>query len=463
MDNATIAALSTPYGKGGIAVIRISGEKAITVADACFLARSGKKIADTPSHKAVYGNIVMDGKVIDDVVLTLFKAPASYTGEDTVEISCHGGILITQKVLECVLKAGARPALPGEYTRRAFINGKLSLSKAEAIIDVIDAQTDDKLALARANVNGVLSNKIQAIYDKLCALVSTAYVFADYPDEDLTDISSKELEIGLLRCLEDLEKLSSTYKSGHAINDGIYTAIVGRPNTGKSSLLNALLGNNRAIVSDIAGTTRDTVEESVSVGSITLRLCDTAGIRETDDTIEKIGVERSIDAIEKAELILAVFDVSSDFTDDDDAILDVLEKKECEKIAVLNKSDMSADTYITTEFSKRISDSFENIITISAKNGDNVPLLCEMIEKLFVENKIDYDTSAILTKARQKNAVDSACDLIRCAVSALSKGFTPDVAGMDIEEAMSKLLEVDSKEVSADIVDNIFHRFCVGK
>lgn len=463
MDNATIAAVSTPYGKGGVAVIRVSGDLAINVADKCFSAKSGKKIADIPTHRAVYGNIVFDGKVIDDVVLTLFRAPASYTGEDTVEISCHGGILVTQKVLECLLKSGARAALPGEYTRRAFINGKLSLSKAEAIIDVIDAQTDDKLALARANAGGVLSDKIQSIYDKLCTLVSTAYVFADYPDEDLTDISSKELQIALLGCLEELEKLSATYKSGHAINDGIYTAIVGRPNTGKSSLLNALLGNNRAIVSDVAGTTRDTVEESVSVGSITLRLCDTAGIRETEDTVEKIGVERSLAAIEKAELILAVFDVSSRFTDEDEEILKVLEKNGCEKIAVLNKSDMSEGDCIATELSKRISDNFENIITISAKNGDNVPLLCEKIEKLFVENKIDYDTCAILTRARQKNAVDSASESIRCAISALENGFTPDVAGMDIEDAMSKLLQVDSREVSADIVDSIFHRFCVGK
>lgn len=463
MDNATIAAVSTPYGRGGIAVIRVSGELAINVVDNCFSTRSGKKIADAPSHRAIYGNIVSDGKVIDDVVVTVFRAPASYTGEDTVEISCHGGILVTQKVLECVLKCGARPALPGEYTRRAFINGKLSLSKAEAIIDVIDAQTEDKLALARANVSGVLSNKIQSVYDKLCALVSTAYVFADYPDEDLTDISTKELELGLMRCLEELERLCATYKSGHAINEGIYTAIVGRPNTGKSSLLNALLGNNRAIVSDVAGTTRDTVEESVCVGSITLRLCDTAGIRETEDTVERIGVERSIEAIEKAELILAVFDVSSRLTSEDEAIIEVLEKNDCEKIAVLNKSDMSANTFISTELSKRISDNFENIITISAKNGDNVPLLCEKIEKLFVENKIDYDTSAILTRARQKNAVVSACEAIRCAISALKNGFTPDVAGMDIEDAMSKLLEVDSREVSADIVDSIFHRFCVGK
>lgn len=463
MDNATIAAVSTPYGRGGIAVIRVSGELAINVVDNCFSTRSGKKIADAPSHRAIYGNIVSGTKVIDDVVVTLFRAPASYTGEDTVEISCHGGILVTQKVLECVLKSGARPALPGEYTRRAFINGKLSLSKAEAIIDVIDAQTEDKLALARANVDGVLSNKIQSVYDKLCALVSTAYVFADYPDEDLTDISTKELELGLMRCLEELERLCATYKSGHAINEGIYTAIVGRPNTGKSSLLNALLGNNRAIVSDVAGTTRDTVEESVCVGSITLRLCDTAGIRETEDTVERIGVERSLEAIEKAELILAVFDVSSRLTSEDEAIIEVLEKHDCEKIAVLNKSDMSANTFISTELSKRISDSFENIITISAKNGDNVPLLCEKIEKLFVENKIDYDTSAILTRARQKNAVVSACEAIRCAISALKNGFTPDVAGMDIEDAMSKLLEVDSREVSADIVDSIFHRFCVGK
>lgn len=463
MDNATIAAVSTPYGKGGISVIRISGENAISVADACFFAISGKKLSETATHRAVYGHIKLGGKIVDDVVATLFKAPASYTGEDTVEISCHGGILVTREVLEAILKSGARPAEAGEFTRRAFVNGKLSLSKAEAVIDIIDAATHDKLALARANAGGVLSNRVKEIYDKLCTLVSTAYVFADYPDEDLTDISSKELELSLLRCLEDLEKLSDTYKMGHAINEGIFTAIVGRPNTGKSSLLNALIGSDRAIVSDVAGTTRDTVEETVNIGSITLRLCDTAGIRDTQDSVEKIGVERSVAAIEKAELILAVFDLSTPFNAEDSEIIDMLAGKNCEKIAVLNKTDVIADTYLSTTVSKRISDSFEHIVTVSAKNNDNIGLLREKIEKLYVENKIDYENDAILTCARQKVAVESAIEALRCAVTALKNGFTTDVAGMDIEDAMSKLAQVDSREVSADIVDSIFHRFCVGK
>jgi tRNA modification GTPase len=480
----TIAAISTPYGKGGIAVIRISGDEAIEIASKIFRPRSGKSLTEINAGRIVYGTIHAPShggnltKPIDDGMAAVLRAPHSYTGEDTVEISCHGGVLLTEKVLSAILAAGARPAEAGEFTKRAFVAGKVSLTEAEAVINLIDAKSEEALKLARSHTEGRLTTKLNEFYESLKTLISTAYVYADYPDEDLTDLSTEEMEAALQKLAGEMQALSDTYYVGHAISEGISTVIVGRPNTGKSSLLNRLLGRERAIVSDIAGTTRDTIEATVQVGKITLRLTDTAGLRDSDDPIEQIGVERSLAALGEAELILALLDGSDPA---DAATLNEIHRANATHgvpvIAVFNKCDLpeaqpvvgnlpalyhkalSLSPEIQRFFFSRLS----GVVAISCTTGEGIADLKKCIENLFAKGEIDYDTTAILANARQKGALDRAIEGVQAALEALESGFTPDVAGMDLEEAMAALSEADGRAVSADIVDAIFHRFCVGK
>lgn len=456
----TIAAIATPYGRGGIATIRISGSDAIAVADAIFHTKSGKKLADIPAGRVVYGDILDQNTVIDDGMAAIFRAPHSYTGEDTVEISCHGGILITETVLSAILASGAVQAGPGEFTKRAFINGKLTLTEAEAVIDLIDAETDDQMKLARQHTSGILSGELSSMYDDLLALVSQAYVFADYPDEDLTDLSPDEIRQGLVAVRTRIEALLFTYTAGHAIADGIYTVVAGKPNTGKSSLMNALLGKDRAIVSNVAGTTRDYLEEKATVGKIRLILVDTAGIHTSEDEVEKIGITRSVSALEKAELVLAVFDASLPLSTEDAAFIDQIASLTVPKIAILNKSDKEVDESET--YRRRLS-GYHAILSLSAKTKDGIETLKKTIEGLFISGDIDYSQTAILSNARQKAALLRAKTALDDAINALNNGFTQDIAGLDIENAMSALGDVDGRAVTGDIVDSIFHRFCVGK
>ncbi len=459
----TIAAISTPYGKGGIAVIRISGDEAIAIAGRVFRPAGGRPLTEIEGGRIVYGAIHAPGKgdtygrVLDDGMAAVLRAPRSYTGEDTVEISCHGGILLTAEVLSAILTAGARPAEAGEFTRRAFVAGKLSLTEAEAVIHLIDAQSEEALKLARSHTAGRLKSRLAEFYERLRTLISTAYVYADYPDEDLTDLTAGEMQEALSALLCEMQGLSATYSVGHAISEGIAAVIVGRPNTGKSSILNRLLGRDRAIVSDIAGTTRDTIEETLQMGKITLRLTDTAGLRASDDPIEQMGVERSLVALERAELILAVFDGAAPLGQEDLDLLGRLSAYTVPKIALLNKSDLSDGTVCG------LPDGFVAICPLSAKTGEGMDGLRSAIESLYITGEIDYDNTAILANARQKGALDRAIAGIARGLEALSAGFTPDIVGMDLEEAMASLSEADGRAVSADIVDAIFHRFCVGK
>ena len=459
----TIAAVSTAYGKGGIAVIRISGDEAIEIASRVFRPASGGSLTATEGGRIVYGAICAPaesgfGKQIDDGMAAVLRAPRSYTGENTVELSCHGGILLTEQVLSAVIAAGARPAEAGEFTRRAFVAGKLSLTEAEAVINLIDARSEEALKLARSHTSGRLTAKLSEFYESLRTLLSTAYVFADYPDEDLTDLSPDEMIASLEGLEAAMQALSDTYYVGHAVSEGVSAVIVGRPNTGKSSLLNRLLGRDRAIVSAIAGTTRDTIEETVQVGRVTLRLTDTAGLRESEDIIEQIGVERSLAALSAAELVLAVFDGAESLTEEDMELLSRLASCDAPKIAILNKSDLGAADAIDLPEGL-----FAHTCAVSAQTGEGMEALRQVIEGLFVSGEIDYDSTAILANARQKGALDRALAGVRAALGALWSGFTPDVAGLDLEEAMAALSEADGRAVSADIVDAIFHRFCVGK
>ena len=461
MFPSTIAAISTPYGRGGIAVIRISGEDAIAIADRIFKTKSKKSLSETEGGRIVYGDIYLDGKVIDDGMAAIFRAPHSYTGEDTVELSCHGGILVTESVLTAALSAGAVQAEAGEFTKRAFVNGKLSLSEAEAVINLIDAETRDKMHLARSHASGVFSRKIDGIYESLLSLVSQTYVYADYPDEDLTDLSPAELRQGIANALSEVTDLQATFKAGHAISEGIYTVVAGKPNTGKSSLMNALLGRERAIVSSHAGTTRDYLEETATVGKIFLKLVDTAGIHEAEDEVERIGISRSVSALEKAELILAVFDASLPPDSEDVAFFEKLKTLPIPKIAILNKNDLTESH--RAEYDPYLTEDFHAILSLSAKEGLGLDTLKDTIESLFVQGNIDYDAFPIVANARQSASLLKCAEALHRALDALDSGFTQDIAGMDIENAMVALAETDGRGVSADIVDRIFHRFCVGK
>ena len=453
----TIAAISTPFGRGGIAVIRLSGEEAIAIAAKVFFPGNGKALTEIDGGRTVYGKIVRSGRQIDDGIAAVFRAPKSFTGEDVVEISCHGGVLITEQVLSATFEAGAVQAGPGEFTRRAFTNGKLSLSQAEAIGLLIDAENEEQLKLASAHERGVFKQKADELYEKMKTLVTNVYANIDFPDEDLAELSDGEVLTQLFVLRDELSELTATYRTAHAVCEGIPTAIVGKPNTGKSSILNRLLGRERAIVTEVAGTTRDTIEESVEVGRVKLRLTDTAGIHETEDKVEKIGVERSLKALNEAELVLAVFDGSHPCEEEDRELLSLLQTKNAVKLALVNKSDLKK------EFVLPGNADFTAVIGLSAQNGEGFEELTKKINDLFLAGEIDYDRQAVILNARQNASASRALENVKGAIASLESGLTSDMAGLDLEAALSELSELDGRRVNEEIVDGIFHHFCVGK
>ena len=453
----TVAAISTPYGRGGIAVIRISGSEAAEYASRFFVPFSGKRLSDYPGNRTVYGAIYHNGVRIDDGIAAVFRAPHSFTGEDTVEISCHGGIVLAQTVLESAIASGCRCAGAGEFTKRAFLNGKIGLSQAEAVMGLIDAASLESIKLSSAQSRGVLAAEISRLREKLTGIIASVYAYIDYPDEDLTDMTPDELLSGISGLRREAEKLLSTYRTGKAVCEGIVTAILGKPNTGKSSVLNRILGKDRAIVTPVAGTTRDTVEETVCVGRVTLRLCDTAGIRDTDDEVERIGVKRSKELLDSAGLVFAVFDLSSPPDDGDREMISLLSHSSAEVIPVFNKSDLPHP-----ENAPELPEGWEPVC-VSAVTGEGFDTLYSRISSLFVSESIDYDTTPVISNARQNAALSAACEHIRSAECALASGFTQDVAGLDLELALGKLGELDGRAVTGEITDCIFSRFCVGK
>lgn len=453
---STIAAVSTPRGKGALSLIRISGEEAVATAGRCFSPKCGKTVAELPPRTSFFGDILSDGAPIDDGIITVFKAPASYTGEDLVEISCHGGVLVTQRVLEAVFKAGAVPAAAGEFTRRAFVNGKLSLTKAEAVGEILEAKSDTQLKVAATTRRGALSKKIDEAVHTLTALVADVYARIDYPDEDLSEIGDEDFARRAEDVRLSLAKLRDTYRAGSAIFEGVKTVICGAPNRGKSSLYNAIAGEDAAIVTDVAGTTRDVLERDIPLGKVLLHLTDTAGIHETLDTVEQIGVKRAEERLADAELIICVLDGSSELTDEDISLLEKLKDTAAPKIAVLNKCDIA-----TADFTLP-SGLFEKEVRMSAKNGDGLDLLKNAVEELFIDEKIDTSSDAMVTNARQLTSLDEAITLISDAIST-AKGIGADLASSDLERAISTLSELDGKAVSENVVSEIFSRFCVGK
>lgn len=454
MMNDIISAVSTPFGKGGIAVVRISGEGSFALADKMFRPKRGKPLSERQGGRVVYGDILYDGRQIDDGCATLFRSPNSYTGEDTVEISCHGGILVTSKVYESTLLCGARPAEAGEFTRRAFTSGRMGLTQAEAVIDLIDAETEEAMRLAANGTSGILTREAAEMRERIVALLAEAYVLTDYPDEELSDLTTDKLKKGIEDIAASADRLLATYKTGHAVADGINTVICGRPNTGKSSLLNSLLGKERAIVTSIAGTTRDTIEEKCSLGRVTLNLCDTAGIHQSDDQVERMGIDRAREKLSEAELALAVFDISSPLTDDDRDIISGLDPHRT--VIVLNKSDL-APALTPEDFAD-----FPHVAVVSCSKMQGLDALRQTVEAMFIDGEIDY-SRAVLTNARQHAALSNARRYLGSALEALEAGFGSDTAGLDLELAAGAVGELDGISVLTEVVDTIFARFCVGK
>lgn len=462
----TIAAVSTPRGKGGIAVIRISGADAAAVADKVFFPKSRRALSETDHAKSVYGDIIAkdaDGSAvnIDDGMAVYFRAPRSFTGEDTVEISCHGGVLVTQAVLEAVLAAGARPAEAGEFTRRAFISGRMSLSQAKSLGDLLEAKTHNQLLVSRTGVSGILSNKIEELYDRIGDVLSSIYAKIDFPDEDLADMSKDQIIASLNEINNSIVSLAATYKTGRAVNEGIRTVICGRTNAGKSSLYNRIVGREAAIVTDIEGTTRDLLEETVPFGKVTLRLCDTAGLRDTEDAVESIGVERARREIKDAELILAVFDGSREPDEEDKTLLSELSKHEACVIPVLNKCDVWGSVSPMEKVIKE--EGFYDVIEMSAVSGEGIEKLSKLIDSKFTDGEIDLRYDAVVADARQYASLIKASEGLTAVISQLSAGYELDACCIDAEASMNSLGEINGHHVSEDIVSSIFHKFCVGK
>lgn len=453
MSKSTVAAIATPLGNGGIGVIRLSGDDAITIADKIFKSRSGKLLADLPGYSALFGNSVIGEEIIDQTVATVFRAPKSYTGENVVELSVHGGTLILKKILRALFDNGATPAIEGEFSKRAFMNGKLDLTQAESIMGLISAHSESQLKMASGSLQGRVSQKIENISGALVNLGAHIAVFSDYPDEELPELQPKNFERKMHDIINELENILSTYDAGRILREGITTAIVGKPNVGKSTLMNMLSGTDRSIVTSVAGTTRDIIEETVTVGEITLRLADTAGIHSTDDTVEKLGVDLAKKRIDTSELILAVFDSSSVLDSDDLSLIDDIKDKKA--VIVVNKSDLGSRIDLTL---------FKDLplVNISAKTGEGYDALSDAITKITAVANLNPD-AAVLSSERQRACAARALDSVRFALSTMNSGMSIDAVGVCLDDAVAALLELTGKRVTNEVADEVFRHFCVGK
>ena len=452
----TIAAIATPQLPSAIGILRLSGPDTAAVVERVFRAKNDRPMGAQPRRAMVYGDLLdSEGRLIDNVLCVLFPGPDSYTGEDCAEIHCHGSPVVLNEGLSALFAAGARQAKGGEFTQRAFLNGRMDLIQAEAVIDLIDAETAEAARNAVGQLSGSLSRTVDAIYGDLMAIVSRFYAVVDYPDEDIEEDTREQMLDTLRRAVNRLTELRATFSRGQLLKTGVPAVILGKPNAGKSSLLNALLGYDRAIVTDVAGTTRDTVEEKVRVGQVLLRLIDTAGIHETDDAVERQGVERSRAAAERSSLALLVLDGSAPLTDEDEEAIAVA-KTVANLLVVVNKSDLPRQIDVG-----RLADRFDNVVSVSALTGEGIDTLTDAIAALYPAGA--EAPGELLTNARQADAVSRALTAVESARSALRIGMTPDVVLTDAEAALNALGELNGKSVREDLVDTIFSRFCVGK
>lgn len=452
---STIAAISTAQGQGGIGVIRVSGEQAFTIVDKIFKSVSGKKIMDIKGYTALFGHIYNNEEVLDEAVVLKYVAPKSFTGENVVEISCHGGMYITKEVLNAVIMAGASLAEPGEFTKRAYLNGKMDLTEAESVMDIISAKSKSAARAALFVKDGALFKKSQQVKQLLLDKAAHLSAWADYPEEDIPEVSEDSIMEAIEESISILEKLLSTYDMGQVVKEGIDTVIAGRPNAGKSTLMNLLVGREKSIVTNIAGTTRDVVEDTVLVGNVMLKLSDTAGIRDTDNEIEKIGVQKTFDKINGAGLVIALFDNNEVLNSEDIDLINKIKHMPC--IAVINKIDLEDKVD-----KKYITDNIDNVVYISAKQQDNIDELKNMIEK--IAGTEDFDPSAgIIANERQRNAIRNAVNSLYEAKESLAMGMTMDAITVSLQETIDYLLELTGEKAGEEIVDSVFHNFCVGK
>lgn len=451
----TIAAVATGNNVSGIGVVRISGDRAIEIAQKVFKALDGTPLSELKGYTAKYGKVYSNGESFDNAVALVFRNPKSYTGEDVVELSVHGGIFIVEKTLETVLAVGAEPAQAGEFTKRAFLNGKIDLAQAEGVAALISAQGQEAAKVSFNLLQGSLSKEISGVLDELINCSSLMAAWVDYPDEEIPELDEASLKETLQTAKDALEKLLKNYENGIVMTQGVDTAIVGKPNAGKSTLMNMLSGVEKSIVTHIEGTTRDIVENSVRLGNIVLHLSDTAGIRESDDIVESIGIKKAIEKMDAASLVLAVFDSSAELGDEDRMLMNACKGKPC--IAVINKTDLpeKIDT-------NQIRSEFDRIVYISAKNNEGADVLEQAIkEQLGVEN---FDASQpILANKRQKQCVANAYKHICQALEGAQMGITYDAINVMIDSAVDDLLSLTGKKATEEVVNNIFSRFCVGK
>ncbi len=451
MAEKTIAAISTPSGEGGIGIIRISGERSAEIADRVFRNINGKTVSSLSGYSALFGHVYGGDELLDEVVVTRFVAPHSYTGEDVVEISCHGGSFVTSEVLRAVLSAGATLAAPGEFTKRAFLNGKLDLAEAESVMGLISAQSEEELKMNLAAKNGRVSKEIAKAENALLTLAANFAAYSDYPDDDLPELQPEAFGKLLFEAKDVLSSLLSTFDSGKIIREGIKTAIVGKPNVGKSTLMNLLSGEARSIVTSVAGTTRDVIEERVKCGRLTLILADTAGIHSSSDEVEQVGVALAKERIDTAQLILAVFDASEPLDSDDLGILELIRDKKA--IVLLNKTDKASVTDAPDGF---------KAVKISAKEGSGADELIAAIEEAVGAGNID-SSAAVLLSERQRDLARKALNCVIEAEELLLAGYTIDAVSVCVDDALSHLYTFLGKRVTNEVADEVFRRFCVGK
>lgn len=454
-DLSAIAAISTPLGTGGVGIIRISGKKATEIADRIFVSVNGKKLSSSKGYRAYFGRIFDGETAVDEVVCLVFRAPHSYTGEDVVEINCHGGVVLLKKILRLVLQNGAQAAAPGEFTKRAFLNGKLDLSEAESVMTLISAQGEQGANAAFNQLEGSLSRKFEKINSSLLSLAAHIAAWVDYPDDEIEELGNNELYSTIYNAYLELCALLSNFDSGMAVTNGVEAAIVGKPNVGKSTLMNLLTGYDRSIVTEIEGTTRDVVEETVNLNGCILRISDTAGMRETGDIVEKLGVERSRKKLERAAIVFAVFDLSKPLSDEDKELID--ECKDKNVIPIINKTDL--EPRLDVDY---IKNKLGSPLFISAKSGDGYNELCDRVAELMGTKNFDT-TSAMLVNERQRICCQKASDALKDALEALNIGLTPDAIGVCIDDAIAALLELTGQKASEAVVDEVFKQFCVGK
>ncbi|GAV24072.1 tRNA uridine-5-carboxymethylaminomethyl(34) synthesis GTPase MnmE [Carboxydothermus islandicus] len=461
MMEDTIAAISTPLGEGGIGIVRVSGPQAIEAVKKVFVPRKNKDLAKVPGFTLHYGKIIdpADGKIVDEVLVSVMRAPKSYTGENVVEINCHGGIVAVEKVLELILKQGIRLADPGEFTKRAFLNGRIDLSQAEAVIDIIRARTDASLKLAERQLSGELREKINAVRQKIINILAFIEVSIDYPEYEFDEVSPDSALKNIDEIISDIQKLLSSYERGRILKEGITAVIAGKPNVGKSSLLNALLRKKRAIVTDIPGTTRDVIEDYLNLKGIPVKIVDTAGIRETEDLVEKLGVEKTREYLNQADVTLFVIDVSMGIDENDEKILSLINKDK--SLLVINKIDLLPGKVNFEHYAQKTG--IKNYVPFSARNFEGLETLENKLYELFLPEQEGGGESALISNLRHKNYLEKALNSLLSAKKNIASGEPVDLVAIDLNEALRELGAITGDTIGDEIINEIFSQFCVGK